>query len=75
MPEQLIFDKLDKMEKKVDKIETAVGLIAVQNERINNVASQVHALWEKHDEMNKKIIDTQNFQASCPKINFAMMVK
>ena len=70
MPEQLILDKLDKMEKKVDKIELAVGLIAVQNERINNVASQVHTLWEKHEDVSKKVIAAQNFQAACPKIDF-----
>ena len=77
MSDQLILEKLgnlekqsDKLDKKVDKIETAVGLIAVQTERINNVSSQVNSLWEKYDTAfapSGVINQVQNFQASCPR--------
>jgi len=70
MTEKLILEKLDQMEKKVDKIETAVGLIAVQTERINNISGQVHSLWEKYDDAfgpDGVVIQTRNFQASCPR--------
>ena len=36
-------EQMEQMEKKVDKIEIAVGLIAVQSERINNLSVQVQA--------------------------------
>ena len=47
--QKLILNKLDKMEQKVDKIESAIATIAVQNERINNVSTQIHGLWNKYD--------------------------
>ena len=77
MTEKLILEKLSNlerhsmvMEKKVDKIETAVGLIAVQSERIDNISAQVQALWLKHDEVFSPsgiINQIKIFQASCPK--------
>lgn len=70
MTEKLILEKLETMEKKVDKIETAVGLIAVQSERINNVSSQVNSLWEKYDTAfapKGVVTEIKNFQMSCPK--------
>ena len=65
-----ILKKLEKMEEKVDKIETAVGLIAVQTERINNVSNQVNALWSKYDDAFSPdgiINQVKNFQAGCPR--------
>jgi len=70
MTEKLILEKLDVMERKVDKIETAVGLIAVQTERINNVSNQVNSLWAKYDvafSPEGTISQIKNFQASCPR--------
>jgi len=70
MTEKLILEKLDQMEKKVDKIETAVGLIAVQTERINNISGQVNSLWSKYDEAFSPegiLNQVKNFQASCPR--------
>lgn len=77
MTEQLILEKLDtiekqsnKLESKVDKIEIAVGLIAVQSERIDNMQKQIHMLWVKHDESfgpNGTINIIKQFQASCPR--------
>jgi len=70
MTEKLILEKLEQMEKKVDKIEIAVGLIAVQSERINNLSAQVHGLWGKYDEAcgpTGTISTIKNFQAGCPR--------
>ena len=72
MSNDLILEKLEKMEKKVDKIETAVGLIAVQTERINNISGQVNSLWAKYDDAfgpDGVITQVKNFQASCPRDN------
>lgn len=78
MTEQLILEKLetlekqsDKLDKKVDKIEIAVGLIAVQSERINNMQIQVQSLWEKYDQAFGQAgsVDLiKQFQASCPRV-------
>ena len=65
-----ILKKLEKMEEKVDKIEAAVGLIAVQTERINNVSNQVSALWAKYDDAFSPggiINQVKHFQAGCPR--------
>jgi len=80
MSEQLILEKLENLEKqsnkldqKVDKIEVAVGLIAVQSERINGMQKQLQTLWAKHDEVfgsTGVINQMRQFQASCPKRNF-----
>lgn len=70
MTEALILEKLEKMEKKVDRIEDAVGLIAVQTERINNISTQVNALWRKYDDAfapDGVVTKVKNFQASCPR--------
>ena len=70
MTEKLILEKLEQMEKKVDKIEVAVGLIAVQSERINNLSIQVQGLWGKYDESCRPdgtISTIKNFQAGCPR--------
>ncbi len=70
MTEKLILEKLDQMEKKVDKIEVAVGLIAVQSERINNLSIQIQGLWAKYDDEfspHGTIAQIKNYQASCPR--------
>ena len=70
MSDNLILEKLENMEKKVDKIETAVGLIAVQTERINNVSNQVNSLWAKYDDAfgpGGVVSTIKNFQAGCPR--------
>ena len=61
--------KLEQLEQKMDKIETAVELIAVQSERINNISGQVNSLWKKYDAAfapNGVINKITQFQAACP---------
>jgi uncharacterized protein YaaW (UPF0174 family) len=70
MTEKLILEKLEQMEKKVDKIEGAVSLIAVQTERINNISGQVNSLWAKYDtafEPGGVVNQIKTFQAGCPR--------
>ncbi len=77
MTDALILEKLDtlekqsnKLDKKVDKIETAVGLIAIQSERINNMQRQLQSLWTKYDEAcgtEGTLSKIKQFQAKCPK--------
>ena len=85
MSEQLILEKLDtikkqtaKLEQKVDKIESTVVLIAVQSERIDNMQSQVHKLWAKHDDAfgtHGLVSKIKQFQASCPRESIKETVK
>jgi len=73
MTESLILEKLGRLEDKMDKIETAVQLIAVQSERINSLSEQVALLWKKNDEAfgQKGIItEVKNWQQSCPRETF-----
>ena len=70
MTEKLILEKLDHLENKVDKIEDAVGLIAVQTERLNNLTEQVNALWRKNDDAfgpTGVVSQVKSFQAGCPR--------
>jgi hypothetical protein len=77
MSDRLILEKLSNLEKqsdnlneKVDKIETAVGLIAVQSERIDSLQTQVQTLWIKYDEVFKPdgtVSMIKQFQAGCPR--------
>ena len=70
MNDDLILGTLEKLEQKVDKIETAVSLIAVQGERINNVSNQVNALWSKYDDAFKPdgvVSQIKTFQSGCPR--------
>jgi uncharacterized membrane protein len=78
MPENefTIINKLEKMEKKVeermDRIEAAIGLIAVQEERITNITTQVNTLWSKYDSAfgpEGVISEVKHWQASCPRDN------
>ena len=70
MSESLILEKLEQMEKKMDKIETTVQLIAVQEERINNLSNQISTLWAKYDDafgQSGVVTYIKNWQASCPR--------
>lgn len=65
-----ILKKLDRMEQKVDKIETALNLIAVQSERLDTISAQVKTLWGYRDKdfsTDGVIGEIRNFQASCPR--------
>jgi len=70
MTEKLILQKLEGMETKMDKMESAISLLAVQSERLNNVSNQVENLWKKHDEISGPtglVNELKNFQAGCPR--------
>lgn len=77
MTEKLILEKLNKIEKyntkmelKVDRIESTVSLIAVQSERLDNLANQTNRLSERYDEVFKPggyIDEIKVHQAACPK--------
>ena len=45
--------KLDEQARKLDKIETAIVQMAVQDNEIKNIQGQVAALWKKTEELNK----------------------
>lgn len=70
MTESLILNKLDRLEVQMDRMIKTVELIAVQEVRINTLASQVAELWEKRDEdfgSNGIITQVKNWQQSCPR--------
>ncbi|MCP4607688.1 MAG: hypothetical protein GY845_03085 [Planctomycetes bacterium] len=77
MADELVLEKLenlkdqyDNIDKKVDKIETAVGLIAVQSEQISSMQLQIQSLWLKYDHAFSPegiISELKQFQSKCPK--------
>lgn len=67
--EKLILSKIEKVEQKVDKIESAISQLAVQNEKITHLSAQISALWEKYDQAfgpGGVVTQVKNFQAACP---------
>lgn len=73
MSESLILEKLDGLSDRLGKIEQVMSLIAVQDEKILNLQTQVSQLWVKHDvACGPKGVISQitSFQASCPRDNF-----
>ena len=52
--------------KKLDRIEQAVAEIAVQDEKIINLQSQIAALWKKNDARVDEISAMKTFHAACP---------
>lgn len=48
-----VIKKLDEQARKLDKIETAIVRMAVQDNEIKNIQIQMTALWNKVEEMYK----------------------
>ncbi len=66
----LIIRKLDKLDDEIEGIKESINLIAVQSNQIDNLSSQVHALWKKYDNAfspEGSVTQIMNFQAACPK--------
>lgn len=66
---ELVINKLNGLENRLDNIETAISLIAVQDEKILNMQSQISAIWKKIDMMtgpDGTISNIKNHQARCP---------
>lgn len=55
----------------IGEIKKTVSLIAVQSNRIDNLASQVGELWIIRKEHEDKIRAVETFQASCPRENLS----
>lgn len=73
MTEKLILEKLDDLSERLLKIEQVVSILAVQDEKILNLQSQVSQLWKKHDIAcgpEGIVNQVKNFQASCPRESF-----
>ena len=67
---QRVLDKMEEQTKRLDQIEKAVTAIAVQDEKIVNLQTQVNGLWKKLDlyfSGNGIIPTMQQHQASCPR--------
>lgn len=68
--QEQILKKLDEQTIRLEKIELAISTIAVQDEKILNLQSQVSQLWKKYDSVfgpDGVIPMIRNFQASCPR--------
>ena len=63
--------KIDKLDQRLEKIEVTIQTIAVQNERITNLQSQMNALWRKCDEQTKTNLEFEKHKASCPRVQIA----
>lgn len=56
-----------KIDKRMEDMETAINLIAVQNQQINNLDREVTKLWNIKDDCSKDLVEIKRFQASCPR--------
>ena len=76
--EKLILEKLDDQADRLHKIEQAISVIAVQDERILNMQAQLNSLWKKYDKAfspDGTVSGIKNFQASCPRDNIDKTLK
>jgi hypothetical protein len=70
MSEQLILEKLDDQAERLQNIEKAISIIAVQDVKILNIQSQVSSLWQKYDDAFSPegvVTQIKLFQAGCPR--------
>ena len=70
MTDKLIIEKLDDQAERLKKIEQAISIIAVQDQKILNIQAQISSLWKKHDAAfspDGVVSEIKNFQASCPR--------
>ncbi len=74
----LIIKKLDKLDGEIGGLKESINLIAVQSNQIDNLTSQVHALWKKYDiafSPEGLVTQIMNFQAACPKETITRRLK
>ena len=67
---ETVLEKLEEQNLRLKQIETTVAAIAVQDEKIINLQSQVNGLWKKYDtyfSADGIIPKMQQHQASCPR--------
>ena len=67
---ETILEKLDEQNGRLKTIEQAIASIAVQDEKIINIQSQVNGLWKKFDQCfspDGVVPKIQQRQASCPR--------
>ena len=66
---KMILGRLDKQDGQLSNIEATIGKIAVQDEKILNIQTQITALWKKYDDAFKPdgpIFKIEKHQANCP---------
>lgn len=67
---KMILDRLDKQDDQLSNIESTIGKIAVQDEKILNIQTQITGLWKKYDDAFRPdgpVFKIEKHQASCPK--------
>ena len=67
---ETVLEKLEEQNLRLKQIESTVAAIAVQDEKIINLQSQVNGLWKKYDtyfSADGIIPKMQQHQASCPR--------
>lgn len=70
MKDEVILDKLDEQAGRLKRIETTMAIIAVQDEKIASLQSQVGKIWDKYDKLVSPdgiIAKVNSFQGACPK--------
>lgn len=56
-----------KMDKRLEGMETAIKLVAVQTNQIDTLQRDLSILWKSNDDCGKDIVEIKKFQASCPR--------
>jgi len=63
-------ERLSSIEKKIDDIQRAISIMAVQAEKISQMQLQLNSLWKKYDDLcgpEGTVQDIRQFQAGCPR--------
>jgi hypothetical protein len=70
----VILEKLDAMGKKVDRMETAISMMADQGTRIDYLTQQAERMWKWTNHTETRVSSIEKFQASCPRESFKDVV-
>lgn len=65
----VILEKLTAMEKKVDRMENAISIMADQGIRIEYLTQQADRMWRWTSSSEEKVSNIEKFQASCPRVS------
>lgn len=66
--------RLERIERKLDKLTETVSTIAVQDQRLNTLEKETGLLFGKIDAQASRIAQAEQFQASCPRHGYRAQI-
>ena len=67
MDEHGIEQRFDRIDEKLDNINSTLGRMAIQEEQIKTLRENQETLFRKYDRLNEDLVTLKQFQASCPR--------